>query len=274
MGKMNHQVIEVRTRRATNISIAFATLSIIAAAILLASRAAADTPKAAYVWNQLAEGLHYAKHSFSAGVGQTTIHAFQVDPKGYRIAVATAEVEALGATAAELARKEGAAIVINGGFFTPEHRSIGLIVKGGRELNPIHRTSWWSIFAMSGDRAMIMTPKEFKSAKDVAAALQAGPRLVVDGAVPRLKEGEAARSAVGITGDGKVVLAVTQGASVSMSELARRMGATRFDGGLECPNAMALDGGGSSQLYAKVKRFELSIPGIARVTNGLAVSAK
>jgi flagellar hook protein FlgE len=37
---------------------------------------------------------------------------------------------------------------------------------------------------------------------------------------------------------------------------------------------MALDGGSSSQLYAKAGKFELDLQGIARVTNGIVVTGK
>jgi hypothetical protein len=37
---------------------------------------------------------------------------------------------------------------------------------------------------------------------------------------------------------------------------------------------MALDGGSSSQLYTKIGKFERSIGGLTKVTNGIAVFKK
>lgn len=228
--------------------------------------------KPAYEWTQIANGIDYAKLSFPIDEGEMGIlHAFRIDLQKNKIDVITAQDETNGATAEEMASQNKAMITINGGFFSPEHKSIGLIVKDGKEINAIHRTSWWSIFTIAGNKPAIVTLKEYKNLKDVKLALQVGPRLVIDGTIPKLKASVAARSGIGITSQGKVIIAITEGHGISMNEFAKRMSVPYIDGGLECPNAMALDGGSSSQLYAKIKRFKLSLPGLARVTNGLAV---
>lgn len=243
--------------------------------IMLNPALAFGSPKAAYVWTELADGLAYTTYSFTISEKErASIHAFRVDPGKFRLGVVTAPDEKPGSTAQALAEKNKAIIVVNGGFFTPEHTSIGLIVDKGRQTNPIHNTSWWSVFAIIGGRPVILRPNQFELSGDVEMALQAGPRLVVDGKIPRLKEGVAARSAVGIGGDGMVTIAITSGQGISMNELARRMGNSAFQGGLGCVDAMALDGGSSSQIYAKTGKFEFSQPGLVRITNGLAVFSK
>ncbi|MFA4873871.1 MAG: phosphodiester glycosidase family protein [bacterium] len=230
------------------------------------------SPKAAYGWNRLADGILYTTYSFPLGEGErSTIHAFQIDPAKYSLSVAIAGDERLGATAQEFANRERALLAINGGFFTPEHRSIGLIARDGKEIRPLHKTSWWSVFNITDGTPAISAPKDFVLKPTTTVALQVGPRLVIDGSIPKLKESVSARSAIGITPDGKIVIAITQGMGISMNELARRMSAARYDGGLGCPNAMALDGGSSSQLYAKIGKFELSLDGLASVTNAIVV---
>lgn len=241
---------------------------------LLASAVGVAAPRPQLDWKKLADGIEYTTFSFAFGEGEkSSIHAFRVDPKKVRFDVALSG-EPTGNTAQSLARRDKALIAINGGFFTPEHKSIGLIIRNGKEMNPIHKTSWWSIFTMTGDRPAIFTPKDFRTTREMQLALQVGPRLVVDGTIPKLKESVAARSGVGITKDGKVIIAISQGLGISMTEFAKRMSLPEREGGLECPNAMALDGGSSSQIYAKVKRFDLSLPNIALVTNALTVLAR
>lgn len=244
--------------------------------LLLLVGSAQASPKPAYTWNMMDEGILYTKYSFSTGEEQrTTIYAFEVDPAKAKLDVVVADkTRPEGATVQELAKKNKAAIVVNGGFFTPEHRSIGLLIRSGKTISPIHKTSWWSIFGVKNDVPFIVTPREYAPSQDISVAVQAGPRLVIDGKVPKLKEDIARRTAVGITKDNKVVIVVTGGAPISMKELAKRMKGSRYDGGLECPNAMALDGGGSTQAYAKIKKFELSIDGLSYITNGLAVFPK
>jgi len=246
----------------------------VAATILLAV-AAHSTPKAAYIWRQLEDGLLYTSYSFSISEKDTIkINAFMIDPVKFKLDVATAKDEVDGATAYELAQKSGALLMVNGGFFTPEHKTIGLVIRDGKQLSPLHNTSWWSVFTIKNGIPSILKPSQFKSSDAVDLALQAGPRLVVDGNIQKLKEGIAIRSAIGITKDKKVVIAITSGQGISMSELARRMKGNLWQGGLDCPDAMALDGGSSSQLYAKIGDFKYSQPGLARITNGLGIFRK
>ncbi len=242
---------------------------------LLLPATASATPKAAYTWIHLGKGLSYTMYSFAVGEkDRTTIHAFQIDPKEHRIDVLIAENEEAGSSIKRMARKAGALIAINGGFFTPKHTSIGLIIKEGKQVSKLHRTSWWSILQITGGEPAIVSPRAFKPSPKITTALQVGPRLAVDGNIPKLKKGIAARSAVGITKGDKLIIAMTTGHGITLAQLAKRMSASRFEGGLECPDAMALDGGSSSQLFAKIGSFSLDLPGIARVTNGLAVLPK
>jgi uncharacterized protein YigE (DUF2233 family) len=250
-------------------------LLIMALLLLLIPVQCTSTPKGSYTWNVIEDGFEYATYSFSISEKErSTIHAFRIDPKKYRLRVAVAADEVKGATAEEFARRDGALLVINGGFFTPEHRSIGLIVNDGKKLTPLHKTSWWSIFQIRDGAPSIVTPSGYKGGADVEMALQCGPRLTVDGAIPKFKESVSKRSAIGVTRDGKVVIMITDGYGLSMKELAKRMGESPFQGGLGCPNSMALDGGSSSQLYAKIGKLERSIEGLAKVTNGIAVFKK
>jgi len=250
-------------------------LLIIAALFSLVPAQCTATPKGAYTWTRLADGIDYATYSFAIGEkDRSTIHAFKIDPAKLKLRVAVAADEVAGATAKELAKRDRAMLVINGGFFTPEHKSIGLIVNEGKKLNPLHRTSWWSVFQIEGGKPSIVRPSSYKGGSGVEMAIQCGPRLTVDGSTPKLKESVSKRSAIGIARDGKVVVMITEGSGISMKELARRMGGSPFQGGLGCPNSMALDGGSSSQLYAKIGKFELSIGGLTKVTNGIAVSPK
>jgi len=250
-------------------------LIIAAALLLLIPVRCTATPKSRYIWKRMAVGLQYANYTFASKENERTeIQAFRIDPAKYAISVATAPDEKQGTTAKDMAKRAGALIAINGGFFTPEHTSIGLIMKDGKRLNPLHKTSWWSIFYIKGGKPAIARPADFKESEDISMALQVGPRLTVDGAIPKLKEGISTRSAVGIDRQGHVVLLITSGNGISMKELARRMGGTMFKGGFDCPNSMALDGGSSSQLYAKIGEFTLDRPGIAKVTNGIVVLKK
>lgn len=230
------------------------------------------SPKPTYVWNQLREGLRYTSFSIAVlGDQRTTLHAFAIDPSRFRMDVVTVAANEAGATIATLGVRLHALVALNGGFFTPEYRSIGLLVQNGKTINHLHRTSWWSVFLLDGTTPSIKRPNEVELTPNTHMAIQAGPRLVIDGRIPRLKGGRTARSAIGITHEGHVVLVATEGAGLTMRELAERMTWSRWQGGLECNDAMNLDGGGSTQLWAKVGKFDLHLPGFSPITNGIAV---
>lgn len=237
----------------------------------------AASKKTTYVWRNLENGLSYAKIFHNAGTDEsprlTTIHAFSVDPKKFRIDVITAKKDKkYGEPISDMTVNVRALIGINGGFFTPEHKSIGLLIKSGKKINPMHYTSWWSVFGIRGNTPVILPQWQMKSTRGFKMALQAGPRLVVNGRISKLKNSKkAARSAIGITKSGHVIIVATEGAGISMHDLAQIMSRSRLINGLDCPNAMALDGGRSSQLYSRVGNFKLSVDGFSRVPNGIGV---
>ena len=174
-------------------------------------------------------------------------------------------------TANRYREQSGAVLVINGGFFNEFFRSLGLLVRRGKVLNPIRETSW-GIFLLGGQDGKgpsIINRRDWKSANAAATtlAIQVGPRLVIDGMIPSFKEsGPTRRSAIGITKEGTVVIALMEGA-VSLKKWAELLAQ-------ECPWALNLDGGGSSQIAVKTGRFSLNVEGLTAVPNALGVFGK
>jgi uncharacterized protein YigE (DUF2233 family) len=249
-------------------------------ALLASALTAHGSQKAAYTWTALDEGLAYAKVYVNQGTDEaprmTTVHALRIDPRRLRLDVLTPPKDKpRGDSIENIAKRSGAIVAVNGGFFTPEHKSIGLLVQSGRRINPIHNTSWWSVFGIRNGRASILPPWKAKHVRNYRMAVQAGPRLVVSGRIQRLKDSNpAARTAIGIAKSGHVIIAATEGARLSMRNLAGIMHSSRNQNGLECPDAMALDGGSSTQLYAKAGKLKLSLKGFSSVPNGIGVFRK
>lgn len=236
--------------------------------------------KTGYAWSKLSDGLEYARLSMSNEQGEskkfTIIHAFKIDPQKFKIDVITsAPKEQWGESIKRMAKRNGALIATNGGFFTPEHKSIGLLIKSGKQINPHHNTSWWSVFGIKDNQPKIIPSWSAKKLQGYQMAIQAGPRLVINGQIPKLKKSESAsRTAIGITRKDKVILLATEGAGISMHELAEKMKAKRLQGGLECFNAMGLDGGSSTQLFANVGKLKLSVSSFSPIPNGIGVFKK
>src|SRR5437660_3442501 len=104
-------------------------------------------------------------------------------------------------------------------------------------------------FSISVDGAAVAETGAFlKQRRRAELATQSGPMLVINGRVPprfdRRNTSLKARNGVGVRADGKVIFAISQG-EVSFDAFARL-----FRDGLNCPNALFLDGGSAASLYA------------------------
>lgn len=211
----------------------------------------------AHEWKKIDDGLSYAK------IGTT--HVFRIDPQLYRFSVATASENGLiNTTAQELALRSKAILAINGGFFSLEQKSIGLLMRDGKIINPLHSTHWWAVFYLLDQKPRIVLPYAFRKDPKMEMALQVGPRLLVDGKKLKVKPSLAHRSGIGIKEDGTIFIAATQ-KEMSMEEF------TQLFLELDCENALNLDGGGSTQLYFRHKGFKLDIEGPSLITNAITV---
>jgi uncharacterized protein YigE (DUF2233 family) len=169
-----------------------------------------------------------------------------------------------------LAKKAQALAAINGGFFTPEYRPLGLLIVDGKEVNPLRKADW-GIFLILDNRPRIIHTNEFQNDQKISQAMQVGPRLVVNGRELQMKKQIARRSALGVTMKNQVILLNTDDTDVHAQDLARIFHLPESQGGLECRDAMALDGGPSAQMYADHKDLKIDIPGGWAVPNGIGV---
>jgi uncharacterized protein YigE (DUF2233 family) len=145
----------------------------------------------------------------------------------------------------------------NAGMFDPALKPVGLYVEQGRELVHANTRSGYGnfhmkpngIFYVSANTAAIAETRAFlKQRPQADLATQSGPMLVINGRLhPRFDRRSTSlksRDGVGVRTDGKVIFAISQG-EVSFDAFARL-----FRDGLNCPNALFLDGGSASNLYA------------------------
>jgi uncharacterized protein YigE (DUF2233 family) len=145
----------------------------------------------------------------------------------------------------------------NAGMFDPALKPVGLYVDQGRELVHVNTRSGHGnfhmkpngIFYIAAGRAAVAETQAFlKQRPQADLATQSGPMLVINGRLhPRFDRGSTslkARNGVGVRADGKIIFAISHG-EVSFDAFARL-----FRDGLNCPNALFLDGGSASSFYA------------------------
>lgn len=224
-------------------------------------------------WRTLAPGMQYTKINPYGGF--SGLHIFRFDLQHYQLKLAfTQDTQSFPTSIYNLVRKNNAVIGVNGGFFTPDLKPLGLRMNNGEVKNPIKPTVWWGVFYTQSGRAYVVPQRAFRPSKSIDFAVQSGPRLIVNGNIPSLKPGVANRTALGITRSGEIILLVTNGSPLSMDELAHIMLRPESRGGLDCVNALNLDGGSSTQLYANLDDFSLNVPSFAPVTDAVLVVPK
>lgn len=228
-------------------------------------------------WRELAQGFEQRPLFPSKILGrphppdQAVLQVLRLDPRRYQVALVDVRQHGLkSATVKEMARLSGAIAVINGGFFLEDYRPLGLLISQGQVLNPLRRAEW-GIFLVRYGLPDIIHTSQYRGQGGISEALQVGPRLVVEGQVTRLKRQVARRSALGIDRSGRLILLTSDSHQLYAEDLAWIMAQPEEAGGLNCWQALNLDGGPSSQLYVNYGGLQLDIAGGWPVPNGLAI---
>ena len=222
----------------------------------------------AFEWQQPVKGLYYTQLRVGSPNQESVFEVFRVDLKKWTIKPLRATTRK---TAKQFLEEQGALVVINANFFDDKFQPLGLVQEGGRILNPFKNITWWSVFCLKNKKPSIVHSSQAKGLScDVA--VQAGPRVVVDGKIPQLQTDLSRRTALGINRKQEVLLVVSHD-FISTAELAQIFAKPEAAGGLDCPNALNLDGGSSSQMAAAAGSVHVDSSGMVGVPVGLGVWA-
>ncbi len=203
-------------------------------------------------WEPVVAGIEV--RSLDVAVGELTerVTLARVDPAAVRFRVlydpeAPASIQGWAA-------RSGADLVINAGYFTEEHTTIGLTISEG-DTHGASYGDYAGMFAVTTDdrvnvRWLRISP--YQPAESLRAAVQSFPILVKPGGVlgfdAEADDGRASRrSVVGQDAGGRILFAVAPGGAFTLHDLSRWM--SRSDLGLDI--AINLDGGTSSGLWVR-----------------------
>lgn len=179
------------------------------------------------------------------------------------------EVVVLGAdrpkTAGVLREELGAVAVVNGGFFDPSWRPLGLRIARGKTVIGLRPRVDWGVLLLRARRGRIVHSREFQPDAAIDDAIQVGPRLVLGGQALRLKPQTARRTAVALDREGRYLTLVVTRGSTSAQQLADVLARLGFDA------ALMLDGGPSTQLSAAVGEIKLEVRGGYAVPDALVL---
>ena len=152
-------------------------------------------------------------------------------------------------TAREAAGNANALAAINGGFFTPEGKPLGMLVASGKKEGSVNRASFLgSGFFVGGMDRLMSRDAYLKSPPASKELLQSGPRLLWDGSIPKGLSGDSSRPRSFLLWDGKHHFAIAYADSASLSGLARTLKGQPFSH-FRIKSALNLDGGRSSDLW-------------------------
>lgn len=222
-------------------------------------------------WQSIAAGLEYAQLSDFPSFPNGYIHAFKINLAYYNLKIRFPQSEI---TLPELMQQEKAVLAINGGFFTSEFTPLGLRISQGQLLSPLRPITWWGVFYIIGKRAAIVSQKNYQPNKIVDFAIQAGPRLLDNQHIPKLKPDIDYRTALGVTRTGQIILLATENLMLSTGDLAAIMQRPATAGGLDCVEALNLDGGHSTQLYTHLQNLSLQVKSYTPVADSILVVPK
>ena len=198
-------------------------------------RAHGDSP-----WHRVPSGLQTRELHRTSRALSVSIRAFRAPASSFRVAGNHY------LTAANWLRQTRARVVVNAGYFDGQGRPMGF--RAGKNTPPSKlRRADWGVFWVKNGVAHVSHTRDFSSSIHPDEAVQCGPRLVVNGQPTQLKPQWARRTGVGIDRTGLVVLAVSDG-EVSLDEWAKIWASPS---GLNCRDALNMDGGPSTQLAAQ-----------------------
>lgn len=218
-------------------------------------------------WQTLAPGLEYT----TLDLDQGKLHAFKIDLKQNRLALLSPPQPS---DIKDMVSNAHAVLGVNAGFFTPDGKPLGLRINDGKILSAVKPISWWGIFYLRNNTPALNSVDSFKLSDDIDFAVQAGPRLVVNTNIPHLKDGVSNRTAIGYNQNNDIIIAVSENAQLTTVQLAQILRHSEKHGGLGCLFALNLDGGSSSQAYARVGDFVLDVPSFRAIADGVAVYPK
>jgi uncharacterized protein YigE (DUF2233 family) len=162
---------------------------------------------------------------------------------------------------AQAMRQEGCLAGVNGGYFDPDYKPIGLLISDGKMIAPLQRARLITgVLAASPHEVKILRLREFSRKQRFNAAVQCGPFLVdVGRSVRGLEKTRTARRTFVAAGSGNRA-ALGFCSDVSLAELAKILSTTRLADDFRIERALNLDGGSSSAFWVARERSAFSIP--------------
>jgi uncharacterized protein YigE (DUF2233 family) len=180
-----------------------------------------------------------------------------------------------GDSLAEMMQREHCLAGVNGGYFDPEDKPVGLLISDGKLIAPLRKARLLSgMMIVSNDRVQLLRFAEYSPRRNATTALQCGPFLVDRGQpVPGLNETRSARRTFMVTA-GSERVGIGYCSEVTLAQLGKILATSNLAPDLKVQRALNLDGGSSSAFGFAGERGLFSIPEQKTVRNFVVVAPK
>ncbi|MEO6871926.1 MAG: phosphodiester glycosidase family protein [Chthoniobacterales bacterium] len=154
---------------------------------------------------------------------------------------------------AEVMNEKQALAGVNGGYFDPEDRPVGLLVSGGKKIMPLSSAHLLSgVLFASGNRVEIVRSRRFELIGKMKEAVQCGPLLLEHGKpVAGLNHTRSARRTFAAVNETGRTAALGYCSGVSLADLGEILSLTNIAGESKFARALNLDGGSSSAFWCR-----------------------
>ena len=239
-------------------------------AIIVPSTSAEWTITSSNSLGSPAEGIQVIESSCRDGKASARVTAIVFNEKQANLRVVDSPSPG-SATLENTLRHAGVPAGVNGGYFHPDHKPIGLVVANGESIHSYEKAKLLTgiVGAKKDGRVSIIRSTTYqKKPVTYRDAIQCGPMLVEDSSpVAGLNAERIARRTVAATGSGGNA-ALVYITSVTLADAANILSLPNIFGTWSPTSALNLDGGTSSGLWAD---NIVSLPEIKRVRNFLGV---
>jgi uncharacterized protein YigE (DUF2233 family) len=204
------------------------------------------TPVEPGSWQPLSPGIETRTyHPPNAFLGQLWI--VRIDPAQYTFCAHYRPGEPLHLSDWQ-AELSSAAVFVNANFFDPDHTINGLLIADGVPFGESYQGRGGTFLVQNGQprvRSNITEP--YYPGEPIEQAVQAFPMLVVNGQASFVQSGQVSRrTVVAQDAQGRILLMVTPLTGLSLDVLSAYLPTTD----LSIVNALNLDGGGSTMIFA------------------------
>lgn len=226
------------------------------------------------LWKELEIGATHIGIQTALGV---RLEAFRFQPKYFTFSLEQQNIST-GEVVQTLGPRVGAFLAVNGGFFAREAdgslRAVGLLKDDGEIVSRPWRTSGGYLVVEENGLSIWPTKKILK--EDIKELVQSRPVIIEQGKRWALNNNLGNiknRSLVCILPDASIIILTISGQGLSLYEAGWTLRGKEWGGWFDCDSAIALDGGGSTQLYVK-QHPEFTVVGDTPVHNALVVKRK